>query len=558
MFDNLDLLIILKQFHFIRPQWLLLLPIVAMIVWLQWKKDNSTKAFPNLPEHLETALVVNGSDWRANLPLKLLSVVLPLAIVICAGPTWQRQASPNDQAQSALLILLDSSNSMLNQDVAPNRLERSKQKIQDLLELRGSGSTGLIAYSGSAHLAMPLTDDPRVLVPYLTAISPDIMPAKGKHLGLTLPLIKAQFDGLNVPTSLLILSDTLPMNELEKVAHYFASTDHQLIILAMNADKTDRSLLDLAKKSDGNLYYFTTDNTDIASISRQIKLHAELNSESVLPWKDAGYLLLFPLTLLYLMWFRRGWLVQWCVLGLITTNILIVPTASAQQTRDENQVQTENTTQRNKTESNQQEISWLERSQQVFISLWITQDQLGQWYSSQGEPKLAAAHFVSPQHKAMAYFNAGEYEQAASIWVAYDDFESQFNLAMALVGQREYVAAKKLYQQLLERQPDNDDVAKNLKVVSDFIQFINDFSEGQSRSDEGQNEQSFSLPDDQPQTADGHEQNVMPDSKIELPISADEMLANPDITEQWLQRVEAGPEFFLKNKFSLQYRESKL
>ncbi|MGV2988424.1 vWA domain-containing protein [Vibrio sp. E150_011] len=546
MFNSLDVTLLIKQFHFIRPEWLLLLPFIGVLFWVSWKNNRPKKACHSLPKHLEQALTINHSNWRAQLPLKVLALVMTLAVIICAGPTWQRQPSPLEQNKSALLIVLDSSQSMLNLDVAPTRLERSKHKIQDLIALRQGGKTGLIVYAGSSHLAMPLTEDPYVITPFLEAVSPDIMPIKGKRVSRSLPVITSQLQDLAVPTSVLLITDGIPAEETEQVLHYFTNSRHQLIMLSVNGNSDTHQLQSLASQTGAYLYQVTPDNSDVVAIADLIRLNTELNSDSTLPWQDNGYYLLFPLAFLYLLWFKRGWVVQWCILGLITTSLCFSPQASAQDGEPGNPASGETTQ------------TGLARAVDFFVGLWITPDQLGQWYLMHDNPKLAALYFVSPKHKANAYFLAGDYKRAAEIWVAFDDVDCQFNLGLALIGQREYVAARKLYDTLHKQYPDDESIALNLKVVSDFIQFINDFSEGQGRSDEGQSETSFSLPADQPQTADGHDQEVMPDSKIQLQITADDLSTNPEMTKQWLLRVEANPALFLQRKFALQLRDNTL
>ncbi len=96
-----------------------------------------------------------------------------LAILICTGPTWSREPSPFGEDQGALLILLDNSDSMLEEDIAPNRLARAKQKINDLLATRGGGRSGLVVFAGSAHTAMPLTRDTAVFAPFSLPFAPD-------------------------------------------------------------------------------------------------------------------------------------------------------------------------------------------------------------------------------------------------------------------------------------------------------------------------------------------------------------------------------------------------
>lgn len=190
MFDLLMWQQIVNEFHFIRPLWLLALIPLSIVIYLRWKQDSKNEWQQELPKHLRSVLTVNDVGWKKQLPLKLLAVSMLVAIVVCAGPTWEREASPFGEDKAALLIVLDNSESMLQKDLAPNRLERSKQKIRDLIVLRKGGKTGLVVFSGTSHLAMPLTKDNSVFAPFLAAIQPDIMPIEGKNAESALPLIE--------------------------------------------------------------------------------------------------------------------------------------------------------------------------------------------------------------------------------------------------------------------------------------------------------------------------------------------------------------------------------
>ena len=58
-----------------------------------------------------------------------------------------------------LVIAIDLSQTMDAIDIAPSRLERVKLKVRDLLALRAGARTAIVAYAGSAHIVLPLTDD---------------------------------------------------------------------------------------------------------------------------------------------------------------------------------------------------------------------------------------------------------------------------------------------------------------------------------------------------------------------------------------------------------------
>ena len=104
-----------------------------------------------------------------------------MGILALSGPTWKRQKTPFVQDETPLVVALDLSQSMNAIDVQPTRLQRAQQKIRDLLALRPGARTGLIAYAGSSHMVLPLTDDAKVIEMYLVSLETSLMPVVGKN-----------------------------------------------------------------------------------------------------------------------------------------------------------------------------------------------------------------------------------------------------------------------------------------------------------------------------------------------------------------------------------------
>ncbi|MEF1341369.1 hypothetical protein REH81_32175, partial [Vibrio rotiferianus] len=101
---------------------------------------------------------------------------------------------------------------------------------------------------------------------------------------------------------------------------------YQLLILAAgNSDIVSNnpvdlgSLNNLASATGGRLVEVTVDNSDIEKLNRFVERNMQLNGESSMPWKDMGYQLSFPIALIMMLWFRKGWLVQWCVVAMPVT-----------------------------------------------------------------------------------------------------------------------------------------------------------------------------------------------------------------------------------------------
>jgi Ca-activated chloride channel family protein len=554
MFDSLSLTQFFTQFHFIRPLWLLALIPMFLLVWLRWHEESKPSWKDILPDHLRDVLTIGERGWRKQLPLKLLMVNVFIAIIICAGPSWQREASPFGEDKASMLVVLDNSDSMLQKDLPPSRLERSKQKIRDLLSARQGGKTGLVVFAGTAHVAMPVTQDSAVFDPFLAAITPDIMPVKGKLAEQALPLIDQQLQGLAGSTVLLV-TDGINPTTINKFEDYFSNKPYQLLILAAgNPDIVSNNPMDLdslrtlASEANGRLVELSVDNSDIEQLNRYVERNMQLNGESSMPWKDMGYTLLFPIALIMLLWFRKGWLVQWCLIAMVSGS-LIMPS----------EVRAENISSKANEPQLAQKVSILDKTAQWWWDLWLTPDQQGQRLFNKQEYLEAAKLFSDPLRKGTAYYYASEFELAHSAFLEMQNDPSEdvrdyglYNAASALARQREYLAARDLLQSLASKptlsQALRPDVEHNLKVIGGIVEEINQMSESQA----GTEQDTSTELGDNPQTAEGADEQTSAEMLIKETLSAADILGNQELADKWLKRVESDPKDFLRAKFQIQ------
>jgi Ca-activated chloride channel family protein len=554
MFDSLSLTQFFTQFHFIRPLWLLALIPMFFLIWLRWNEESKPSWKDILPDHLREVLTIGEHGWRKQLPLKLLMVNVFIAILICAGPSRQREASPFGEDKASMLVVLDNSDSMLQKDLPPSRLERSKQKIRDLLAARKGGKTGLVVFAGTAHVAMPITQDSAVFDPFLAAIDPEIMPVKGKLAEQALPLIGQQLQGLAGSTVLLVTDGVNPAT-ISKYEDYFADKPYQLLILAAgNPDIVSNNPIDLdslqtlASKTDGRLVEVSVDNTDIQQLSRYVERNMQLNGESSMPWKDMGYVLLFPIALIMLIWFRKGWLVQWCLIAMVSGSVMMP-----------GEVMAENVSLKAEEPQVVQKVTTFDKAAQWWWDLWLTPDQQGQRLFNKQAYLDAAKHFSDPLRKGTAYYYASEFELAHSAFLEMQNDRSEevrdfglYNAASALARQREYLAARDLLQSLANKptlsQALRPDVEHNLKVIGGIVEDINQMSESQAGTEQ---EMSTELGDN-PQTAEGAEEQTSQEMMIKETLSAADILGNQEVADKWLKRVESDPRDFLRAKFQIQ------
>ncbi|RZR28328.1 vWA domain-containing protein [Vibrio vulnificus] len=549
-----------SQFHFLRPEWLLAFVPMLLLLWMRWREESAASWKAILPTHLRQVLTIGEHGWRKQLPLKLLVVNVTLAIIICAGPTWQRQASPFGEDKATMLVILDNSNSMLQNDLPPSRLVRSKQKIRDLLVARKGGSTGLVVFAGSAHVAMPVTQDSKVFDPFLAAITPEIMPIEGKLAEKALPLIDQQLQG-QAGSSVLLVSDGVNPATIDAYEAYFAEKPYQLLILAAgNSNVVSDTPLDLgslnklANATGGRLVQTSVDNRDIETLNRYVERNMQLNGDSSMPWQDMGYPLLLPIAIIMMLWFRKGWLVQWCLVVTVSTSLIATPNAMAETVS----LSAERTAQ-------PKMMTVWEKTEQWWWDLWLTPDQQGQRWWNQGQYLQAAKHFNDPLRKGTAYYYAGEYALAHSAFLTMQNDPSDeakdlglYNAATALARQREYLAARNLLRSLADKETLSSklraDVEHNLRVIGGIVEEINRTSASQAGSTDGP-EESIELGDN-PQTAEGVDEQTVAEMMLKETLNANEILGSDALADKWLKRVEADPKYFLAAKFQIQLHQA--
>ncbi|MDR9828069.1 VWA domain-containing protein [Vibrio sp. FNV 38] len=545
---------LLTQFHFIRPHWLWLLIPIMVLVLLRLNIESKPRWFIILPEHLRTALTIGEEGWRSHLPLKALSILLVLAALIAAGPTWQRQASPFGEDQASLVIVLDTSQSMLETDIAPNRLTRSKQKIRDLLDIRGGGRNALIVFAGSAHIAMPLTQDRSVFLPFLEAIEPSVMPRQGKNGASSIPLIEAMIKQQQGAT-VLYISDQVNKQTISAFQNTF-TPDQQILVFGFGNPNINspnpadlESLAELAAKSGGKFVSVSTDDADVQTLNRYIERNMILNGDSAMPWQDLGYYLVFPLCLIMMLWFRRGWLVQWCWIFAAVPFVTLHTPSHAEAVYHV----------ANKAEQVAEKSVW-QKAGQWWIDLWLTPDQQGQWLFNQHQYLRAAEHFKDPFRKGIAYYYGNDYKRAESQFVQLVQPKAKIYTANALARQREYIKARNLLKELVQQPNLNADEEQqaqhNLIFIEAIIAEADRVSESQIGSPEGQ-EQSTELAEDQPQTGEGVEEQTINSFVKEEKVNADKLLNDQAMADKWLKRVESNPSRFLRTKFQIQLNQEE-
>lgn len=449
---------LISQFHFLRPWWLLLLLPVAWLGW-QWARRPWS------------AVWWSGLCDEALLPHVLVPPARPavrrgwsiylaglLASVALAGPVWERAPQPVYRDQAALVILLDLSRSMLTADLAPNRLERARFRVVDILEQRRGGQTALIAYAADAFAVTPLTTDAATLRAQLSALEPAIMPRQGSNVPAALEAGMNLLRQAGFTTGdLLLLSDGVPEGQLDAAVALARKSGFRISAIGLGTSAggpvpkagggfmtrgdgalvfsrlEDAGLRTLAERTGGAYFMTTAGGGEVPALlaffsNQDQSRDAVASDETAERWQERGPWLLPPLMILALLAFRRGTLL---VLPLTLTSLLLGALAP----------------------------------REVRAEWFRTADQQATEAFSAGRYGEAAGLFTDPLWQATARYREGRHPAVLDSLEGLTSPDAHFIRGNALARLGEYAGAVEAYESALRQRPEFTDAQTNLELV---------------------------------------------------------------------------------------------
>ena len=165
--------------------WLITIPVfVIAYIIITKRKQRQLMEFGD-PE-LIAQLMPDASKSRPIVKFTLLIVALALLIVAAARPQYGQQEKTVKRQGIEVMVALDISNSMLAEDVAPNRLDRAKQMLSKMIDNMTDDKVGLVVFAGEAFTQLPITCDYVSAKMFLNTISPKLIPTQGTAIGAAL------------------------------------------------------------------------------------------------------------------------------------------------------------------------------------------------------------------------------------------------------------------------------------------------------------------------------------------------------------------------------------
>jgi len=518
---------VISEFHFLRPDWLWLLPVALALAWIVARREDVRSRWRGIidPKLLDHLVVDPRARWRVR-PVYVTVGAVIVGAIAAAGPTWQRERPPFVEDKAPLAIAIDISQTMGAIDISPSRIERAKLKVKDLLALRPGARTALFAYADSAHLVLPLTDDVSLIETYLDALATNLLPpTQGKSTAKALSLIDSSLARETVPGTILFLTDGIGPRDFDAFEHHEGKD--QLMVLGIGTEqggpirngpesfledasgrrvfpRLDVEGLRRLKDAGVKVATVTLDDSDVQWIERHVQTHLQQReSDSATRWQDEGWWLVLPIGVLAALWFRRGWTVRW------VSGIVFALGISAGNTRAADP-----------------------------LDPWLTPDQQGRLEFQRDDYGAAAAHFTDPMWKGVALYRAGKYADAIDAFALVDTPESYYNQGNALANLKKYPQAVKSYEQALKGRPDWAEAKHNLDLVQKLIP--------PKKKDEDYGD-APSLPPDQIKFDELGKKGKL--GKMEL--------SGAQTAEMWMRNIQTSPAQLLQRKFALEDARSK-
>ena len=188
--------------------WLLwLIPVLVLVRLVGWRRRKAKLKRLGDPELLKQ-LMPNISKYRPTVKFVLMLAALALLIVMVARPQMGSKISHDKRHGIETIICLDISNSMLAQDVAPSRLDKSKMLIENLVDNFNNDKIGLIVFAGDAYVQLPITSDYVSAKMFLQNINPSLIQTQGTNIGEAIALASKSFSQQeNVGRAIIVITD---------------------------------------------------------------------------------------------------------------------------------------------------------------------------------------------------------------------------------------------------------------------------------------------------------------------------------------------------------------
>jgi len=560
------------DFHFLRPLWLLALPLGPLLAWNLWRRLREGSQWREVCDpHLLSHLLVAPAAARRRWPYWILVAATTLALLALAGPAWERLEQPVYRTLNARVVVLDLSRSMDATDYQPSRMTRARFKVVDILRRSRDRPVGLAVFAADGFIITPLTEDGNTLISLLPAVDTDIMPAQGSRVDLGLKAAVRMLErGGARRGEIILITDGVKGQRAAAQAAKLRAAGFRVSVLAAGTPEggpipvpgggffkelkggivvamTDYDALRaIARAGGGRFAPLSNDDSDIdyllsSDTPEPLELDMQAAERTSEVWRDRGPWLLLVLLPLAALAFRRGWL------AVIPLTVAIMPAPVKAVTWDD----------------------W-----------WARSDQQAAAALRNGDPAHAANVARDPLWKGGGLYRHGQYEEAAEAFAESDATTADYNRGNALARSGRLTEALSAYDAALEADPQHADARHNRALVTRLMEELRQHSRQQQQDGEpgGQgketgnaqdngasaNQDARDTMDQSEDPAGGQDEAARDDPGAAATSQAQQPADSPPLSAeeqqamaQWLRRIPDDPGGLLRRKFQLEYSKRR-
>jgi len=211
---------------------LFLIPIFVVLFWLiQRARKNAFAKFGN--STLLSQLMPTYSKYKHTAKFVLLLCGLTFLIVGWANPQWGSKKEKVKRKSVDIFIALDISQSMMAEDILPNRMERARKFSQKLVDKLKGDRLGIILFAGNAYMQMPLTTDYAAAQLFLRSANPSQAPAQGTAISEAIDLAEQSFEEDNKQHKAIIIISDGETHDQDALDRAKTASDNGLLIYSV-------------------------------------------------------------------------------------------------------------------------------------------------------------------------------------------------------------------------------------------------------------------------------------------------------------------------------------
>jgi Ca-activated chloride channel homolog len=266
------------MFRFANPEYLYILLVIPVIFGLYMLssiiRKRQLSEFGNI--ELIRQLMPGVSFRRGWIKLVIFLMAYALLVIGLARPQFGSKLTETKRKGIELIIALDVSNSMLAQDIQPNRLERAKQAISRLVDQLTNDRIGLIVFAGDAYVQLPVTNDYTSAKMFLSSISPGIVPKQGTAIGTAINLAVNSFSPQEETSKVIIVISDGENHEDDPLDAAKRASERGIVVHAIGIGSpqgspipipSNRGSQDFLRDNEGNVVVTRLDEETLSKVA---------------------------------------------------------------------------------------------------------------------------------------------------------------------------------------------------------------------------------------------------------------------------------------------------